>query len=196
MHALRACFVCVCARNALAFFHADALRMCLGCGAVSLTRSFVVACARTRTLNDFHVAGISSAQRARAHVSAEIGGACMHAYSVGRVDGERESVFRSVVRMCACMCARTSARIACVCVCVCACVRVRCACVRVCGWVGVSGGVRVVRIQFCVYVWLEREGGAHVRVCVHAHGRAHECVWVCVCVCAYVHVRGCACACV
>ena len=96
----------------------------------------------------------------------------MHAYSVGRVDGKWESVFRSVVRVCACMCARTSARIACVCVCVCACVRVRCACVRVCGWVGVSGGVRVVRIQFCVYVWLEREGGAHVSVCVHAHGRA------------------------
>ena len=55
-----------------------------------------------------------------------------------------------------------------------------------------SGGVRVVRIQFCVYVWLEREGGAHVSVCVHAHARAQECVCVCVCVCAYVHVRGCA----
>ena len=66
----------------------------------------------------------------------------------------------------------------------------------VCVSVRVSGGVRVVRIQFCVYVWLEREGGAHVSVCVHAHARAQECVWVCVGVCAYVHVRGCVCACV
>ena len=185
-------FCMCCARNALAFFHADALRMCLGCGAVSLTRSSVVACARTRTLNDFHVAGISSAQRARAHVSAEIGGACMHAYSVGRIDGERESVFRSVVRICACMCARTSARIACVCVCVCVCACALCVCACVCVSGCEWGCACSAHTILCVCVVRERGRCACECVCTRARARAGVCVCVCVCVC----VRACAWVCV
>ena len=126
-------FCMCCARNALAFFHADALRMCLGCGAVSLTRSFVVACARTRTLNNFHVAGIFfGPESTRTCLCRDR--RCMHAciqrgarrWKVG------ECLQECCARVCVYVRAHKRAHCVCVCVCVCACVRVRCACVRVC----------------------------------------------------------------
>ena len=136
VHALRACFVCVCARNALAFFHADALRMCLGCGAVSLTRSSVVACARTRTLNDFHVAGIFFGPEST-HTCLCRDRRCMHA-CIQR-GARRWRAGECLQECCAHVCVYVRAHKRAHCVCVCVCVRVCVCVVRVCvcvgGWV-------------------------------------------------------------